>query len=308
MPLASAGPAFALPAAEEDPRQLSPKIAPAVIDDSLEVTGEAVAARQIKTRMAVGVMVNGKGPYRFLIDSGADRSVIGAALARAIGLKPSGAVTLHDVAGSSRVETVRIETLQVGSSEMFGIEAPALLEQDLGAQGLVGIDALSEQRLSLDFVANTVTIQDPRRPERLTAGMDEIVVTARRRKGQLILTEARIGKDNLSAVIDTGSQVTIGNSALYNRVFAGRRPPPVIPISLTSVTGQVIQAQMAVLPNLRIGKLTLENVPVAFTDIPPFRLFGLADEPSLLLGTDVLEAFRRVSLDFRNRKVRFVLR
>jgi hypothetical protein len=37
-------------------------------------------------------------------------------------------------------------------------------------------------------------------------------------------------------------------------------------------------------------------------------MFGLADEPALLLGSDVLEAFRRVSLDFRNRKVRFVLR
>jgi predicted aspartyl protease len=155
---------------EEKPQQLlSPKISPAVIDDSLEVSGETVAARQIKTRMTVGVMINGSGPYRFLIDSGADRSVIGATLARNIGLQPSGAVTLHDVAGSSRVETVRIDALRVGSSEMFGIEAPALFERDLGAQGLVGIDALSEQRLSMDFVAKTVTVQDPRRAER-TAG------------------------------------------------------------------------------------------------------------------------------------------
>jgi predicted aspartyl protease len=301
------------PPAREKSRQLpttvgAPMISPAAIDESLEVTGEAVAARQIKTRMSVGVMVNGKGPYRFLIDSGADRSVIGAALARAAGLPASGAVTLHDVAGSSRVETVRIDTLQVGSSEMFGIEAPALLESDLGAQGLVGIDALSEQRLSIDFVANTVTIQDPRRPERAIAGVDEVVITARRRKGQLILTEASIGKNSLSAVIDTGAQVTIGNSALYKRVFASRKPPVSIPVTLTSVTGRSVEAQMATIPTLRVCSLTLLNVPIAFIDVPPFRLFGLADEPALLLGSDVLETFRRVSLDFRNRKVRFVLR
>ena len=42
--------------------------------------------------------------------------------------------------------------------------------------------------------------------------------------------------------------------------------------------------------------------------MPPFKLFGLADEPALLLGTDILETFRRVSLDFRARKVRFQLR
>lgn len=283
MPLA--GLAFAkAPAAEEKPQQPVSKISPATIDDSLEITGETIDARQIKTRMTVGVMVNGKGPYRFLIDSGADRSVIGSALARNIGLAPAGAVTLHDIAGSSRVETVRIESLQVGSSEMFGIEAPALMEHDLGAQGLVGIDALSEHRLSLDFVADTVTIQDPRRPERTIGGSDEIVVTAQRRKGQLILTEARIGKNNLNAVIDTGAQITIGNSALYNRVFGSGKLPKPVPITLTSVTGQAIQAQLAVLPELRISRLTLENVPVAFIDVPPFRMFGLAESRRFYSG------------------------
>jgi hypothetical protein len=47
---------------------------------------------------------------------------------------------------------------------------------------------------------------------------------------------------------------------------------------------------------------------MAFADLPPFKVFGLADEPALLLGTDILENFRRVSLDFRARKVRFQLR
>jgi hypothetical protein len=47
---------------------------------------------------------------------------------------------------------------------------------------------------------------------------------------------------------------------------------------------------------------------MAFADVPPFKLFGLANEPALLLGTDLLESFRRVSLDFRGRKVRFQLR
>jgi predicted aspartyl protease len=288
--------------------QLSPQISPAVIDESLEVTGETIDARQVKTRMTVPVLINGKGPYRFLIDSGADRSVIGAGLARNIGLQASGAVTLHDMAGSSRVETVTIDSLRVGSSEMLEIQAPALLEQHLGAQGLIGIDALSEQRLSMDFAAKTITIQDPSRPERITGGGDEIVVTARRRKGQLILTEATAGKLRLSAVIDTGAQVTVGNMALHAQIFGGRRPPTPVPITLTSVTGQSIVADLVYLPQLRIGRLTLENVPVAFVDVPPFKLFGLAQEPSLLIGTDVLEAFRRVSLDFRNRKVRFVLR
>jgi hypothetical protein len=42
--------------------------------------------------------------------------------------------------------------------------------------------------------------------------------------------------------------------------------------------------------------------------VPPFHVFGLSKEPALLLGTDLLDTFRRVSLDFRARKVRFQLR
>jgi hypothetical protein len=66
--------------------------------------------------------------------------------------------------------------------------------------------------------------------------------------------------------------------------------------------------QVARIGELRLGKITLHDVPMAFADAPPFRLFGLMDQPALLLGTDLLENFRRISLDFRARKVRFQLR
>jgi hypothetical protein len=52
----------------------------------------------------------------------------------------------------------------------------------------------------------------------------------------------------------------------------------------------------------------MHDVPIAFGDVPPFGVFGLSDTPALLIGTDILAAFRRVSLDFRARKVRFQLR
>jgi hypothetical protein len=65
---------------------------------------------------------------------------------------------------------------------------------------------------------------------------------------------------------------------------------------------------MATIPELQLGPVVLADVPIAFADVPPFELFGLSKEPALLLGTDLLATFRRVSLDFRARKVRFQLR
>lgn len=302
---------FAAPHASPPPSAPSrpPAIAPATIDNALEVTGEAIKARQVKTRMTVGVTVNGRGPFRFLVDSGADRSVVGAGIAAELALPQAESVTLHGMAGTSRVSTVRVDRLRVGSSEIKDLSVPALPEVHLGAQGLLGIDALAGQRLMLDFDAKTITVQDTRRPPPTLGGGEEIVITAIRRKGQLILTEAAIGRTPIHAVVDTGAEVTIGNMALHAAVFRNRRKPPVAtPATLISVTGETLVADMVALPEVTIGGLTLRNVTLAFADVPPFGLFGLSEQPAILLGTDVLEVFRRVSLDFRRRKIRFLLR
>jgi hypothetical protein len=108
-------------------------------------------------------------------------------------------------------------------------------------------------------------------------------------------------------VIDTGSEVTIGNMALKQKLL-GRRGTRFWTVEATGVTGVTVKLQMATVARLELGPVTFRDVPIAFADVPPFKVFGLADEPALLLGTDILETFRRVSLDFAARKVRFQLR
>jgi predicted aspartyl protease len=292
-----------VPVSPPDPP--GPFIRPAIIDDTLEVTGDALAARRIETRMALDVRVNGAGPFRFVVDSGADRTVIGAGLAARLALPPGGKVMLHSMGAPRAMETVAIGSLRIGANEMSDLSAPALPEEFLGAQGLIGIDALAGQRLTLDFERKTITLQDTRIPEKVVSRMDEVVVTARRRKGQLILTQASAGRVPLAAVIDTGAQVTIGNSALRAKAVARRMQ--FRSIKMIAVTGEEVMADLVVLPEVKIGGLVLSNLPVAFADVAPFKLFGLAEQPAVLLGTDVMQVFRRVSLDFKNRKIRFVL-
>lgn len=279
----------------------------ATLDNSLEITGETIDAEQKRNRLFIDVRVNDKGPFRFLVDSGADRSVIGSGLADQLHLPGSEVVRLQGMAGQAMVRTVVIDRLLLGKSEVGPIRAPALAERDLGAQGLIGIDALAEQRLLLDFDARTITVQDARQAIVNDAG--EIVVTARLRKGQLIITQASVAEQKVSAVIDTGSEVTLGNMALRRRLL-GSRPPraDAKKMTLVSVTGQTLEAEAVMLPRIRIGGVYLENVVVAFADASPFRLFGLENQPALFLGSDLLRSFKRVSLDFRNRKVRFTLR
>ena len=111
----------------------------------------------------------------------------------------------------------------------------------------------------------------------------------------------------LEAVVDTGSEITIGNLALRDKLIRHHRDK-FVTVAATGVTGVTMHMQLARIGELRLGSVTLRDVPMAFADAPPFEVFGLSKGPALLLGTDLLETFRRISLDFHKRKVRFQLR
>ena len=278
---------------------------PAVIDNTLLIGGEDINARKINTRMTVEVRVNGRGPYRFLVDSGADTSVVGLRIARDLQLPVGTPANLHGMTATSRVDRVLVDELSLGQSTIRNLQVPALRERDLGGEGMIGIDALVQQRLMMDFEKRVIKVEDARQPEQWFPG--DIVVRALRRHGQLILTQVTAAGLPLEAVIDTGSEITIGNLALRKRLLRGNRDK-FVTIPVTGVTGVTINLQLARIGELRLGSVTLRDVPIAFADVPPFHMFGLSKQPALLLGTDLMETFRRVSLDFRARRVRFQLR
>jgi hypothetical protein len=281
-----------------------PPLPPAEIDNKLAIGGDDVNARKIETRMTVEVQVNGRGPYHFVVDSGADTSAVGVRMARALQLPLGTPVILNGMTDRNVVDRVKVASLAFGPSRIPDLEVPALREEDLGGDGMIGIDALVRQRLMMDFDNRLVKVEDSARPvEHFT---DEIVITARLKHGQLILTQVRAGGLSLDAVIDTGSEITIGNLALRDKLM--RRIDKNWTVATTGVTGKTLDLQIGRIPELRVGSIVLYDVPIAFADVPPFRVFGLADEPALLLGTDILGTFRRVSLDFAARKVRFQLR
>lgn len=283
----------------------APPLPPAQFDEALAIDGEDIKAKKVETRLMVDVHVNGRGPYQFLVDSGADTSVVGVRIAQQLKLPLGTPAILNAMTDRKIVDRVQVDELTLGPSTVRNLELPVLREADLGSAGILGIDALVEQRLMMDFEQKVIKAEDA--TVRYKPQPGEIVVTARRHRGQLILTEVRAGKTTLNAVIDTGSQISIGNSLLREKLLRNKKVR-FWTVPVTGVTGHTVDLQLATIPHLELGSVTLVNVPVAFADVPPFQVFGIDQEPGLLLGTDILETFRRISLDFADRKVRFQLR
>ena len=82
-------------------------------------------------------------------------------------------------------------------------------------------------------------------------------------------------------MIDTGSEITIGNLALRDKLIRNGTGDKFDTVAATGVTGETVKLQLARIAELQLGPVTLHDVPMAFADVPPFKVFGLADEPAL---------------------------
>lgn len=256
-------------------------------------------------RMTVPVSIKGQGPYRFIVDTGAERTVIAEDLADELGLQFGGMARVHSMSEVSEIRTVRIPALEVGGKKVRDIHAPALARRNLGAAGMLGVDSLQNQRVSFDFEREEMNVVPSRRREEKWPE-DTIVVTARSRFGHLVLVDASVDGQRVWVIVDTGSQVTVGNGALRRKLEKKKRLPPTVPVEMLSVTGGRIAADRARIREIMLGNMHIRDLPVAFADVHPFRQLDLMDRPALLLGMDALKLFDRVSVDFANRRVRLL--
>lgn len=294
--------ALSSPSSGQDPAQ-----APTGTRLPDQQTAETLGYRaDINDRMTVPVSIGDRGPYRFVVDTGAERTVISRELASELDLSPGRTATVHSMSEVSQIETVVIPGLRIGGRTVADISAPALSRVNLGASGMLGVDSLQRQRVVFNFARQEMTISPSRVvEERWPAG--EIVVTGRRLYGRLVLVDASVDGQRVWVIIDTGAQVSVGNLALRRALERRRRLGPTYPIELISITGGRISADYGATRRIQIGGLDINYLRLAFADVHPFRALHLTDRPAILLGMDALQLFDRVSVDFANRRVRVLL-
>jgi len=251
-------------------------------------------------RMTVQVSIGSHGPFPFIVDTGAERSIVSRELADYLKLAPGRAARLFDFTGPADVSTVKVPSLSAGVLGTSAMDAPQLLMANIGAPGVLGIDALQGQKVVLDFDRQRMMLKPARRH-----ASGDMVLGAQSRTGQLIVTQAWYDNEPLSVVIDTGSWLSVGNGAMRRLL---KRPPKSYGRAvMTSVTGRSFSADFVSISKIKIGTVRFDNFGMVFADVPPFERFGLDNRPALILGMSSLKLFGRVELDFVNREVAFTL-
>ena len=267
--------------------------------------GEIVDIDQDRAkRMTVPVSIEGKGPFAFVIDTGAERTVISRRIAEQLALEGEEPAKLMSIAGTSMVDMVYVPSLTLGQKSYNSLISPVLAARHIGGDGILGLDGLQDQRILFDFLANQIVIEDTEKARRRPTSR-EIVVTAKRRSGQLIFTDATVSGIKTNVIVDTGAQVSIANKVLHKRLLKRAKELGDDNL-LIAVTGETLGVEFGRLREFRIGRARFARLLVAFADPPPFERFGMADKPTLLLGMDVLRNFDQVAIDFPNRKIHFL--
>lgn len=274
--------------------------APAPVDPAIEIIQ---IERDDYQRMTVSVMIQGQGPFDFLIDTGAQATVLSRALADQLQLFDRDTATLVGMASSRKVETTPIDDFTLGSRSFYIRQAPLVEREHIGgADGILGLDSLQDQRVLLDFHNREIAVADA---DQLGGnGGYEIVVRARERLGQLIITSARLDGVQVDVIVDTGAQGSVGNMALLDRL---RRNQKLENTEMTDINGQTLGGVVRVARALELGRASVQNFPILFADSRPFHTLGLAEKPALILGMSELRLFRRVAIDFKTRRVLFDL-
>jgi predicted aspartyl protease len=266
-----------------------------------------IATNDTANHLTITVRIDDNGPYRFVVDTGADRTVLATDVAAELGLLFSERVMLQGVVRAVKTETVRIRELSFGSVRCRYLNVPTLPRSTLGADGYLGLDTLDGHRVTFDFKNHTLQVSAPHsRLSTLWVRDNEARIRTVGSSGHLRALNCVIDGVRAAAFIDSGADLSAGNMPLFT-ALAARNPAygEIGTVSLVDVTGGETMGNVTMVKKIKIMELEFTDCPLVISDFKVFDVWGLTQRPALLIGMNFLRQFSNVSIDYGLKELRF---
>ena len=289
--------------AEPPPEANAP--APEVVVQAPEPRYVAPTLRDKIGRIWAPVLINGRGPFRLVLDTGASDCAITAPVAAALGLAPesSHVVLVQGVAGSAIVPTVEVESLSVGDLDLTSATLPIVADALGGAEGVLGTAGLKDKRIDIDFRHDRITIV---RSHEQRAPIGFVTLPLERSGPGLLMVAASVARVRVHAVIDTGAERSIGNEALRRALVS--RHTRGTPDEIFDVTTHVQGGEMFESPPIEMGGLEIHGASITYGEVRIFEHWQLTQQPTLLIGMDALGLLDELIIDYRRRELQLKTR
>lgn len=251
----------------------------------------------------VMVTINGKGPFRFVIDTGTGGDAfVTPELAAALALPAVGQATLSDPSGMGGKKTpvVLLQSLEVAGVEFSSVRAlsfPFFAEAG-SCQGLLGFTLFRDYLLTLDFPHRIIKLDSGR----LAPDGGKSVLPFRMPEGVPITSLKVDGLQPVDAQLDSG-----GGGLVLPEKLALRLKYDVDPVVFASGRSVSTQFQMKagrLASDVKLGRYTFTHpvveihpaFPLVNFGSPPMQIFAITfDQKNLLVR--FLSNKRRFSLN-----------
>lgn len=256
-------------------------------------------------RVWAPVYVNGQGPLRLVLDTGASRSAVTTDAAQRLGLPVETAPTvlLRGMTGEAQAPIVDVERLEIGDLTIEPAKVLVVPDAFGGAEGVLAARGLKDRRIEIEFRNDRISIARSRN-QRAPAGYTSLPL--RLIRGHVPTISAQVGRIPVRAIIDTGAQQTTGNLALREALQARRRLEEESDV-IIGVTGDTQEGATSSVPPIYLGNVTVKNAQITFVDLFIFQHWRLTEDPAIMIGMDVLGILDTMILDYRRRELQIRL-
>lgn len=245
-------------------------------------------------RPLVELTIGGRGPHRFILDTGAAGSVVDASLAEELELPETGIQHLGSPAGGEPLEvpTVTMKDVRLGGIHIRDLDAAAMdlagfLHDPEGPRGILAAGVFSGALLSFDYPGGRIVIRPGELPE-----ADGARIFQYSREDGLPTVPLLVAGTAIPAHLDTGSPATFSLPGRYMKSLP-LKSEPVERGKARLVDAEITLYAAALAGTVRLGEYVFEDPEIVFGDRFPVGN----------IGHGLLRRFQ-VTLDMKNRRIR----
>jgi hypothetical protein len=198
----------------------------------------------------VNVVINGRGPYRLLIDLGANVTLL-----RRDVVDATGGQVLFDRA---RSDIVHVDSMAIGAVTLAGVTVGAY--DTLDVDGVLGFNVLQHSSFTLDFVHQRVIFHHRRLPP-----PDGKTVFGYTLIERLPFVTLQVGADTLSVNLDTGASESLTVPPALQARLRWADPPAEGRMTYNNQTGATRVLEGRLVDTVRLGSVVL-SVPAVYVN------------------------------------------
>lgn len=263
---------------------------------------DVTLTKDVTRHAVVPAFVNGRGPYQFILDTGADESAVYAWFAKSLHLPKGKARTLSGATGSESMIGARLSTLRVDGRTIKDIDADTMPDRPDGAKiaGIVGVDLMAHRLAILDFGCGTFALRPLDRPDANAGANAHFIKAGSIPSGKQLTLPVTINGAAGVALLDTGARDSIVNTAFVHAAgvdFQSFHDS----VPTRGAAGITVNAGRGRIGNVRFAGITRANATARVADISALQGLGVSGDRAMILGLDFL-AGTRLTVDYSNRR------